>query len=366
MLGRIWLAYGIVARTFGKRFAPIPVFVALLVLRGTLAVLMTFDAVLFPSLRRQRVVSPILIVGNPRTGTTFLQRFLAEHGVGRSLELWRMVYPSLILQKLMTGLRLLPLLERVSPAKYHSTDAHETSLTSVETDDVSLLFRFFDGFFLYGFLLAWDDADHRPAIEARALAGVEREADWLEAIWRRNLVATGGTRVLAKHFSLTPRLPAFLARFPDARVLYMVRDPLETIPSGMSLVTGVLDRAFGIWDLPEATRRRYLDRLYAALVELFLRFHDDWASGRIDKERVLVVTYDRLMADFETVMDEILAFTGTEAGPELRAAIAVQGDQQRGHRSKHSYNLEQFGLSAERIRQDCACVYETFGVGGGT
>ena len=38
-------------------------------------------------------------------------------------------------------------MEKISPAKHHSTDAHKTSLASIETDDVSLLFRFFDGFF---------------------------------------------------------------------------------------------------------------------------------------------------------------------------------------------------------------------------
>ena len=31
----------------------------------------------------------------------------------------------------------------------------------------------------------------------------------------------------------------------------MVRDPMETVPSGLSLVTGVLDGRFGFWALPE-------------------------------------------------------------------------------------------------------------------
>ena len=35
--------------------------------------------------------------------------------------------------------------------------------------------------------------------------------------------------VIAKVFSLGMRLPSFMERFPDARVLYMVRDPLSTI-----------------------------------------------------------------------------------------------------------------------------------------
>ena len=65
-----------------------------------------------------------------------------------------MLYPSVLFQKLLKP--ILPFLEKYSPTKYHSTDAHKTSLQSVETDDASILFRYLDGFFLYGFLLSWD------------------------------------------------------------------------------------------------------------------------------------------------------------------------------------------------------------------
>ena len=93
---------------------------------------------------------PIIIVGNPRSGTTFLQRYLINNGLGTGSQLWQLIYPSILLQKIIKP--FLPLLEKISPARHHSTEAHKTSLTSVETDDVSLLFRHFDGFFLYGFI----------------------------------------------------------------------------------------------------------------------------------------------------------------------------------------------------------------------
>ncbi len=63
----------------------------------------------------------------------------------------------------------------------------------------------------------------------------------------------------------------------------MVRDPLSVIPSGLSLVTGVLDKRFGFWSLPDEMRTRYIQRLYKALVELLKRFHDDWISDRRDR-----------------------------------------------------------------------------------
>ena len=86
------------------------------------------------------IKSPLFILGFPRSGTTFLQRFLVKNGFGTGTQLWQMIYSSIILQKILKP--FLPILEYLSPAKHHSTDAHKTSLASVETDDAALFFRF--------------------------------------------------------------------------------------------------------------------------------------------------------------------------------------------------------------------------------
>ena len=97
----------------------------------------------------------------------------------------------------------------------------------------------------------------------------------------------------------------------------MIRDPLNVIPSGLSLVTGVLDKRFGFWSLENNIRAKYINRLYNALIILLKRFHDDWVNDRIDKSRVMVVRYDRMMSDFETLMDDIFLFTNHEPSTEL-------------------------------------------------
>ena len=123
-----------------------------------------------------------------------------------------MLYPSLTLQKLLRP--LLPLLEKVSPAKFHSTDAHQTSLSSVETDDVAVLFRHLDGFFLYGFFLSFDEEDRLSWFDPRVRDTSKRDLDWLDALWRRSLVLHKAERNIAKVFSFSVRLPQFLAALP--------------------------------------------------------------------------------------------------------------------------------------------------------
>jgi hypothetical protein len=146
IFSRMGRVYRILRRAHG--ITVVPLFIAVLfgLLRTVVAIGMALDHVFFPRLARTKANRPIILVGNPRTGTTFLQRFLAEAGFGSGMELFLMLYPSLTLQKLLRP--FLPFLEKVSPAKFHSTEAHETSLSSVVSYEVGFLFRF-----MYCFLL---------------------------------------------------------------------------------------------------------------------------------------------------------------------------------------------------------------------
>lgn len=358
ILSRMGRVYRVLGRT--HRVRVVPLFLALLfgLLRSLVALGMALDGVFFPRLKRTKATRPIVLVGNPRTGTTFLQRFLADEGFGAGMELFLMLYPSLTLQRLLRP--VLPVLEKLSPARFHSTEAHETSLSSVETDDVAVLFRYLDGFFLYGFFLSFEDEDLLPEFDPRRRDTAPRDFAWLEALWRRSLVLHRADRNVAKLFSVSVRMPSFLSRFPEAQVLYMARDPLAVIPSSMSLVIGVLDRAFGFWSLPEAVRKRWLDRMYGAWILLLQKFHEDWTSGAIDKSRVYVVRYDRMMARFEDVMEEVCVFLGHEMTPQLRETIEKRADKQRKYESEHRYDLAKYGLTEAQIRKDCAFFYDTF------
>ena len=348
----------IVADKFGARLWPWIVALVLFSQRMVVNLFRALDPVFFPKIKTQQVKAPIILIGNPRTGTTFLQRFLTDHKIGAGMELFRMVYPSLILQTILKP--LLPVLEAVSPARYHKPEVHKTSLSEVETDDASMITRFFDGFFLYGFFLAFDDEDLLYTVDPKVRDTSARDFEWIESLWKRNLIAHDADRVVAKLFSVSPRVPQFLQRFPDAKLLYMARDPVAIFPSGMSLVTGVLDEAFRFWSLPDDLRDRWMKRLYRAFVMLLERFHEDYVAGRIPKENLYVVRYDRMMKEFEVVMAEIMEFLGETPSPELQATIDKIAAKQRSYKSKHKYDLEKFGLDADQIRKDCAFFYETF------
>ncbi|MBL50790.1 MAG: hypothetical protein CMG57_02385 [Candidatus Marinimicrobia bacterium] len=357
MLKRIIKVYYIIGKTFGVWIAPIFTGLIIIILRIVVEISRFVDHLLFSAIRKS-ITAPIIIVGNPRSGTTFLHRFLIKQGFGVGSQLWQMVYPSIFLQKILKP--FLPIMEFFSPARHHSTEAHKTSLSSIETDDVSLFFRYFDGFFLYGFFLTFDEEDLFNWIDPKVQDTTIRDFAWFEALWQRNLISNKGKRYIGKLFSLSGNLPKFQKTFPDAKVIYMVRDPLSVIPSGLSLVTGVLDKKFNFWSLDPEIKVRFIQRLYKALVELLNRFHEDWIENKIDKEKVLIVRFDNMMSNFESVMDDIISFTNQEITDLLLEKIKTTSESQRAYKSGHKYDLQKFGLSEDQIKKDCIHIYETF------
>ena len=358
MLKRMLLTYTSVAGVFHIYLSPIITFCGVFILHVIVSIGMVLDHVFYPILSKTDIDKPIVVVGNPRTGTTFLQRFLVQNGFGAGMRIWKMLYPSLTLQFLLKP--VLPLLEKVSPARFHSKAVHETSLTAIETDDPAILFRYFDGFFLYGFFLAWAKEDPKRMFEPEVRDTSDRDFQWMKKVWKRNIISEKQTRVVAKIFSLGIRIPAFLKKFPDAKILYLVRDPLQTVPSGLSLITGVLDSRFGFWKLAAEKRAYFIERLYQALLELTLRFYDDYTNNRITKENVLIVSYDRMMSDFENLMNEIIEFVGIPTSDSLLNTIRETSEKQRKYKSKHVYDLQKFGLDEARIRKDYVQIYQTF------
>jgi hypothetical protein len=271
-----------------------------------------------------------------------------------------MIFPSLTAQKLLRP--LIGRLARINPAKHHKSMAHETGLKQLETDDAALFLRYIDGMFLWAYFMAWDEADYSQMfhLDDPALPINRRDLRFYHKMLQRNLHKTGKERVLGKWFTFTIRIKTVLRRYPDARLIYLVRDPVSVIPSGMSLISGVLEQQYHIDRLDPAVRQRYYDRIYEGECWLYKSFHDLYTSGQVPEENLLVVRFPDLMQDLAGTMERIRAFTGLTFSPGYLQKIAETDAKQKAYHSKHSYDLQRFGLSEQRIREDLSFVYETF------
>lgn len=366
-MGHYLRLYQTINKTFGFRVRPLGTFLALQVRQAISAATLGLDNVFFSRYRKQPIDRPIFIIGNPRSGTTFLHRLLLGAGGMAAFELWEMLFPAITARKLLG--RIVPRLDRLSPARYHPSDVHDTSLRGIETDDVMWFFRTLDGPFAWAYFLAWQDtwgsdfSRRELGLEGVTAEEEERFFRYHEACWRRNLTYKRSNRILAKTSMLTLRLETLLKRYPDAKLVYIIRDPVEVIPSGMSLLAGVLENGYDVWNrTSEEDQQRWLENLYQASCETLRVFHEAHTSGLIPEKNLCIVRYTDLLQDLEPTMKRILDFIEIDPTPEFVEEVQAQAERQRNYKSRHKHSPEKFDLDPERIRRDLAFVYEAYGL----
>ena len=358
--------YRTIIRTFGFRVRPIFTFLLKQIHRLISGGTRGLDHVVYPGFKKRKLDRPIFILGNPRSGTTFVHRFLLNSQRLCAFELWEMLLPAITARRMFGG--VLKALAPFNPARYHSSEAHETSLRDIETDDVAWFMHAVDGPFLWAYFHAWEDTwgseqSKRAMDLGYDTATRERLFRYMEGCWRRNMHAKDRDRIICKTSVLSSQAAYLLERYPDAKLLYLVRDPMSTIPSGMSLLTGVLEGAYDIWRGTSAeARERYLENLYQASCSWYRSYHELVQSGAIRPEQHLVVPYPSLLADLEGTMTRIAEFTELDPVPEFWDKLKAQAEKQKTRKSGHKYSLEKFGLTEERIRKDLAFVYDNYEV----
>jgi omega-hydroxy-beta-dihydromenaquinone-9 sulfotransferase len=363
--------YRVIGKTFGFWIRPLGAFGLLQLRQMISAITLGLDHVFYPRHRKQSIDRPIFIIGNPRSGTTFLHRLLLGAGGMAAFELWEMLFPAITARKLLGG--IVPRLDKLSPARYHPSDVHDTSLRGIETDDVAWFFRTMDGPFAWAYFLAWqdvwgsDESRREFGIEGVTERQDERFFHYYEACWRRNLAMKGADRILAKSSMLTFRLDALLRRYPDCRLVYVVRDPVEVIPSGMSLLASVLENGYDVWNrTKKEDQRRWIENLYQASCAMLRDFHIANSAGLIPERNLCVVRYEDLLQNLEPTMKRILDFIEIDPGEQFQEEVRQQAERQRSYTSRHEHSPDQFGLDPERIRADLGFVYDAFGLSGAT
>ena len=344
---------------FGLRLRYIGLLLFRILLTSFMVTTLFLDRLLFRRAVAAPLDRPVFLIGHLRSGTTFLHRYLTDIFPDfRSLLMWEMVFPALTARALLKP--FLPVMRRMSFNGVYDPDIHETGLFEPETDDIALSMRYFDGLLSWIYFHAWREYPDDAALQ-RALddtVGKERFVEHLGAVYRR-AVAGSGRRMFSKSFCLLFNIDMVRSRFPGAKFLLVVRDPVEAVVSLCSLERSVQRRINDFDRIAPDLQRRYFRNLYRTSLIYYRRFCDEAAKGSPD---TLVIRYPELFSDFEGTMRRAAGFLGLRVTPAVEALLREQAEKQGGFSSKHRYAPEEFGLTAEEIRRDFAFVYRQFEV----
>lgn len=325
------------------------------------------DHIFHPGHRTCRVERPVFILGHPRSGTTFLHRLVTQTGEHPAFQTWELLTPSLTLRTLVRP--LVSALARWMGRGFHDSEAvfkdgaHEVRADTIEEEELLFLFNL-DSQFLTLFTPVGfheDDpcdlafADHQPPARRRA------SVEWLRACLQRQIHATGKTRVVAKLPYSTLRVRSLLEAFPDARFVYLVRSPLETIPSHLSLHEGFFEQRYGTASIPPELLERYFRRRYRYNVALYRSFYELTQDGVLGPDQLMVIPYPELRRDLEGVFDRFVDFCGLSPSPALRQAVSTQATRQAAYTRTHrNRSVEAFGLTEEEVMRDLGWVYDAY------
>lgn len=202
------------------------------------------DRVLFARRLRGTVRRPVFIVGNFRTGSSFLFRLLAaDQATFTAMKTWEIYFAPSISQRLFYrglwsvdrwfGSPLKRWIRATSERVLSQVKLHRIRLGEAEEDEALLLYVW-SSLFNWFFMPAELDRNPFPYFDSQ-VPRWRRDAvmSFYAGCVRRHVAAHsgGGGRApvyLAKNPAFSGKIRSLLRAFPDARFIYLVRDPVDT------------------------------------------------------------------------------------------------------------------------------------------
>ena len=286
---------------------------------------MAMDPLLYGDLRREPLHRPLFILGNHRTGSTFLQRLLAQdRGTFATARLVDILFPSLLQKRLIAAIgrvdakvgaplaRLVRWLDGRWGQDYRQV--HPMGINLAEEDEFWLIMPLKSGAIWETFPTVkrfrrffWTDAE-MPAAEA------DRALRFYRACARRQRVFCGGATFLSKNPLWTPKAAALRRAFPEARFLVLVRDPRKVVPSTSSLLHAAWRGTGAVHDEDVEAERVH---------EICERFYDEplLALEGLPPEQLAVVRFEDLRTDTLGTLQQVFGQLELPITEGLRKAI---------------------------------------------
>ena len=332
----------------------------------------SLDEIFFRGYRETEIREPVYIIGNPRSGTTFLQRLLArDDETFISMRTWEMLFaPSVTIRKAIWTLSALDsrlgspvakLLGMLEEGWQEENVVHRIALRAPEEDEY-LLIHIFSTLKIWLYVAMLDEAEPYTYFDSQMPEeNKQRMMAFYIRCLQRHLYAhgvsderqTGEKHYLAKNPHFSPMVDTLYRYFPDVKIIYLARNPLDMIPSYISLKEDE-------WQLLGNPVEAYASREYV----LDMAHH--WYSYPLQRleeapgDSAIVVNFNDLVTDAAGVVREIYERFGWELSPAYERVLRRATRRARRHESEHEYSLEEMGLTENQIVSGYKDVFERF------
>lgn len=309
----------------------------------------------FPEIAAQKIEKPVFIVGLPRTGTTILHDILAQDPATRAPMTWEVMFPSPPPET--ATFETDPRIERCAATFPDVFDAipgfkamhpmgAQLTQECVSMMGETMCTPLFHNQFRVPTYQDWvdDEADlsHVYAFHRKQLQHLQSRH--------------AGERWILKTGAHMWGLAHLLETYPDARVVFTHRDPVESMTSYASLTT--LVRTMGSDDVDRKEIAADWTRRLQKVVNRTLRVR---SAREYPEARFLDVLFKDFVEDQFAVVREIydvFEMPMTDVAEErLRGFIE---DNPKGKHGVHAYTPEEYGVVPEQVHASFAEYIERF------
>jgi omega-hydroxy-beta-dihydromenaquinone-9 sulfotransferase len=323
------------------------------------------DDILFPGHKTQPIEKPLFILGNLRSGSTFLHRLLSRDSeTFTSLTTWDIYLTPSVTQKKLTqsvsrldkklGGHLHRLLYEFDRRTLGQFKIHRISFFQPEEDE-NILLHAWDSFwvsFLFPFMDEMPNYQHFD--EALSPRHKRRIMKFYRSMLQRHMYATGKKYFVAKNPAFSPKIETLLEFFPDARIIYLARNPLDMLPSTISWI----NYARRVFTDPKE-KYLYLDEILDFTQHWYrypLQYLDSHPSPRY-----LILNYDDLIQRPEHVIRLFYEQFGYPDKPGLDVIVDEAVKETLSFNSDHVYSYVEMGFTRQQIVEIYADIFERFG-----
>jgi len=324
------------------------------------------DEIFFPKFHNIRINQPVFIIGNPRSGTTFLQRLMARDTANFiSMKTWEIfLAPSIFTRGFIRGAVKfgravgMPVIRRIRKIEQLWKDddrIHRFRLRAPEEDEY-LFVHNFSTLKIWSFASMEDEAE--PYIyydQEISQKDKKRNMSYYESCIQRHYHFHGRPKkiYLSKNPNFSPAIETLLEKFPDAKFIYLIRDPLKAVPSHISLK----ERE---WQMLGSPLRKY------ACAVFIISSSEHWYDyplkrlRELPEDQSIIVKFDDLVQDTASTVSCIYQQLGFSITEEFNAVLEHEAKKARKHRSQHLYSLSEIGISRPEMTDRFGSVYEEF------
>ncbi len=313
------------------------------------------DEIFFRAYRKIQVKNPTFIIGVPRSGTTWLQRVMAEDSGLTTLTLWECLFaPSIteryawrVLAKVFKPLSSVAL-RAFGKASAEMDKIHKIRLNDAEEDFLLLLPV--QACFLMVLLCPNSAHYWRLAKFDQEISEFKRKVIiryYYSCIQKHLFVHGKNKRLLSKNPSYTPFIRSLSELFEGARFIACVRPPEKTVASQLSSLMPVL-KLLGETQMDTQFRN--------AMIELLHSYYDYLSRNQL-ASRILVVEMAAITQHLSETIEKIYAYLDLDISDDFRERLSKLETNGKKYKSGHRYELETFELAHTYIAEKFANVW---------